>query len=624
MKKTIYHMKRVLALLLATVMLLAMVACDKENNPVDPSTDTVSPEGNTPSTDTTPSTDSTDADDDEKPSESQQPTPLPATAFVPTKDFVIVYGAAVASDPLIEETVNYLNTVMMCAYGFSLDHEDDSYDPTVGMMPNEYEILIGATNRRQSKLAAEELLNDDYIYSIPGKKTIVIYGASLAATKEAVKKFCADVIGYTGNGDIFSTPPVMTVGTSYTYRTYETVTINGVPLSDWTIGVNASLTDATALATELVDFFASYTGERMKTVASETLTGTESNVIAIGEIIGRSERSPYFRGNYYVSQSDENGSVISIHSTEAGGLRSLVERLRGEMTKEPQGKTLAFKIPEREEIHFAVEDYATVPEWNLRTETTTYLFEGVTYHEQIFYDEDGNPYHTYVLILDPDKVNFYMGSSNDGYDLAPMSSNRQTTKQHMQAAVANGKNIIAGVNANFFYINTDYSPKGLALKDGRLIHASSSPYSFFAITEDGEIIMDEGDTYNTYVANGKTFVEGVAGYHMILKDGLLTEPTYEPEQGPHPRTVVGMTADGKIILGVLDGRQANHSNGSGYARLALWMRSLGAVNAINLDGGGSSSFILRDPTANTYEVCNSPSDGSLRKVYNSLLVELKD
>ena len=54
------------------------------------------------------------------------------------------------------------------------------------------------------------------------------------------------------------------------------------------------------------------------------------------------------------------------------------------------------------------------------------------------------------------------------------------------------------------------------------------------------------------------------------------------------------------------------------------MRSLGAVTALNLDGGGSTNLILRDPATNTYTTCNSPSDGSLRKVHTSLLIALKN
>ena len=59
----------------------------------------------------------------------------------------------------------------------------------------------------------------------------------------------------------------------------------------------------------------------------------------------------------------------------------------------------------------------------------------------------------------------------------------------------------------------------------------------------------------------------------------------------HPRTAVGYTGDGKLLLVVVDGRQAK-SRGVDLNELAGIMKSLGAVEALNLDGGGSSSIVV--------------------------------
>ncbi len=598
------------ALLLVAVMMLSLVACVKETAPMPPIDDT-------PPTDSTPPADSDDSEPSKGLSPSTPTEPSDPTSFVPTRDYVIVYGSTVANSAALRDSIDYLNAAMQRAYGFSLASEDDSYDPSVGMMPNPYEILIGQTSRRHSRTLSEGLAADDYAYSIVDKRVIVICGGSLASTQEAVKKFCADVIGYTGNGDSFSTPPRMTVGATYTNRLYETVTVNGASLSEWTIGFDSSSADARGLAENLADSFSRYTGERIKVLKSTALTGEETNMIAIGGI-GRSMSKPFLEGQYYDSTSDEKGSVISMLATNSGDLQFLLDILYREMQKEIQDKAVSFTIPQSHHAHFDMEDRISVS-WKLESETRTQLYDGVTYIEQLFYDQDRRPYRTYVLILDSNKVTLRMGSANDGYDRVP--STPKTTLQHMQAAVANGKNIIAGVNGNYFNMGGDCSPNGLALKDGVLINASRADLPFFAVTDTGEIIIDEGNTYNAYVDSGKNFVQGVAAGPMFLKNGLLT--TAATDDAIHPRTVAGVTADGKIILGVIDGRQANHSNGATMARCALWMHSLGAVDAINLDGGGSSSFVLRDTQTNTYEICNSPSDGQLRKIYNSLLVELK-
>ncbi len=81
----------------------------------------------------------------------------------------------------------------------------------------------------------------------------------------------------------------------------------------------------------------------------------------------------------------------------------------------------------------------------------------------------------------------------------------------------------------------------------------------------------------------------------------------------HPRTAIGVMEDGTLLLVVVDGRQ-ERSIGVSLFQLAQLMKNLGAVNAINLDGGGSSTMLVGGGTI------NSPSDGKLRPLANGLLI----
>jgi len=106
----------------------------------------------------------------------------------------------------------------------------------------------------------------------------------------------------------------------------------------------------------------------------------------------------------------------------------------------------------------------------------------------------------------------------------------------------------------------------------------------------------------------------IGGNLVLLQDGVPTTVSHPK----NPRTAVGFSADGLTMwLVVVDGRSTT-SVGMTYVELANYMRSLGADDAINLDGGGSSTLVARMPGATSVSVRNTPSDGSQRAVPNGL------
>ncbi|QDR82092.1 phosphodiester glycosidase family protein [Sporomusa termitida] len=83
--------------------------------------------------------------------------------------------------------------------------------------------------------------------------------------------------------------------------------------------------------------------------------------------------------------------------------------------------------------------------------------------------------------------------------------------------------------------------------------------------------------------------------------------------GRAPRTALGLKADGKILVVVVDGRQ-ELSTGMTLLELALFMQELGAQEAMNLDGGGSSEMVLNG------KIINRPSDRRERRVGDALAI----
>lgn len=92
------------------------------------------------------------------------------------------------------------------------------------------------------------------------------------------------------------------------------------------------------------------------------------------------------------------------------------------------------------------------------------------------------------------------------------------------------------------------------------------------------------------------------------------------EAGAAPRTALGIKKDGTVVFYTIDGRQSGYSYGLQLSTLALRMQELGCVDAINLDGGGSTAISAWFPGLDSSMVVNSPSDGYLRKSANFIFL----
>jgi hypothetical protein len=111
----------------------------------------------------------------------------------------------------------------------------------------------------------------------------------------------------------------------------------------------------------------------------------------------------------------------------------------------------------------------------------------------------------------------------------------------------------------------------------------------------------------------------IGGSPQLLRNGDIAFPDGNDDsftQDRHPRTMVGITPGGEVLLVTVDGRQPGHSAGLSLVEAADLLRGLGAVDAINLDGGGSTTFVAGG------EVRNRPSDPEgERRVVSILALE---
>ncbi|MCI8475213.1 MAG: hypothetical protein HFF07_07745 [Oscillospiraceae bacterium] len=126
--------------------------------------------------------------------------------------------------------------------------------------------------------------------------------------------------------------------------------------------------------------------------------------------------------------------------------------------------------------------------------------------------------------------------------------------------------------------------------------------------------LQPGDEMNLDIISEDTrwneATEALGAMYRLLDNGqvgsnLSTERT--------ARTAIGIQADGGVIFYTMDGKQPGHSVGATCAQVAQRLLELGCVEAVGLDGGGSTTLGLTTPAQESMTVVNRPSDGGERK-----------
>ena len=108
-------------------------------------------------------------------------------------------------------------------------------------------------------------------------------------------------------------------------------------------------------------------------------------------------------------------------------------------------------------------------------------------------------------------------------------------------------------------------------------------------------------------------VRTAIGAGRILVENGKTPNVGPPNQPRHPRSMIGWN-DKSLFIIVVDGRQPGLSIGMTYPEMAVLAKQYGCDNAIELDGGGSSTLWA------TGKILNSPSDGKVRSIANGLIL----
>jgi hypothetical protein len=230
-------------------------------------------------------------------------------------------------------------------------------------------------------------------------------------------------------------------------------------------------------------------------------------------------------------------------------------------------------------------------------------------------------------------------------DIEVLSSNDTDGRQSAtDFALQSGACVI--VNGGYFKVEKDvYSHIGLLKADGSLVHSATpgiikdeirypvrrsaigfdennKPAIGWVSSKADSVFIWDSPVANTLGTPGEIgssdnsqywpILDAVEAGPALVVDGQVAisvnEEVFFGTTIPdvHPRTAAGIDEDGKLLLMVVDGRQRN-SRGVSLGELASLMKAIGSVSAINLDGGGSSTLVVKN------ELLNLPTGGTFQR-----------
>jgi exopolysaccharide biosynthesis protein len=169
---------------------------------------------------------------------------------------------------------------------------------------------------------------------------------------------------------------------------------------------------------------------------------------------------------------------------------------------------------------------------------------------------------------------------------------------------------MSGVQGTYVVQAVGCSPTPMGLDSGIVLAAQPGSDAAILISS---LTVGEPVTVG-WSLGWQNVLDTVGGHPMLVRDGAVVARQCSGSFcGKNPRTAIGLTGGRQILLVVVDGRRKG-SQGVTLAQMGQIMRSLGARFALNLDGGGSSTMVIKG------KVRNVPSDGKQRKVSSAVLV----
>ena len=240
-------------------------------------------------------------------------------------------------------------------------------------------------------------------------------------------------------------------------------------------------------------------------------------------------------------------------------------------------------------------------------DTTYNVTNGLKYYQMRLKTDAEEVLDTYLLRVDlSEDLAIRVAVARD---TEPDSWVRETLTE-MAAYINNpSKPVYAMVNGDFCDNRTPIRPRGPVHSNGEMLCTTFSldpeyeqqGLSYVGLTYDGNMIIGPRDEYEQVKS---TLKECTGAGLILIEDSKIVGKGSGTRD---PRTAIGYTSENTVWILAVDGRHKG-TEGMTYSEMSSIFFGLGCEAAVNLDGGGSTEMIARNPLTGKIEICNWPSD----------------
>ena len=246
---------------------------------------------------------------------------------------------------------------------------------------------------------------------------------------------------------------------------------------------------------------------------------------------------------------------------------------------------------------------------NVLWDTTYVVTPGMDYYQMRIVTDAGEKMDMYLIRADLSK----------GLDLRAAISDETTSskwlRQNPSAMAAHMDSpecpVYAAINADFCDNREPIRPRGPIHCNGKVWASSYSidprlpqqALSYVGVDYDGKVSIAPSAEYESA---SKSLKECSGAGVILLMDSQI-QGGYVNGSSRDPRTALGYTSENVLWILAVDGRHKG-TEGMTYLEMASIFQALGCVAAVNLDGGGSTQMLVRNPQTDEIDMCNWPSD----------------